>query len=99
MSVVQTYDILDWHGPFGEAARREAIAGLESGHVLFFPQLAFVLREDEKPLLAPGLSSGRAKNISLSPSGNLKHESGSAGERALLQAMMQRFAAGAEALV
>jgi hypothetical protein len=45
------------------------------------------------------MSAGRAKNVSLDPSGKLKHESGSAGQRALLQAMMQRFAASAVSLV
>ena len=99
MSVVQTCDILDWRGPFGEAERREAIAGLESGHVLFFPQLPFVLHEEERDLLRPELSSGRAKNISLDPSGRLKHETGDARDRGLLQSMMQRFATSAVALV
>ena len=99
MDALQTLNVTSWQGPFGEAERRDAIAALESGHVLFFPQLPFVLREEERPLLTPELSSGRAKNISLDPSGKLKHESGSAEERALLQGMMERFATGAASLV
>jgi hypothetical protein len=99
MDALQTLNLGTWTGPFAESDRRAAIAALESGKVLYFPHLPFVLREEEKPLLTPELSSGRAKNISLAPSGKLKHETGSPEERALLQSMMQRFAAGATSLV
>ncbi|HVV65911.1 MAG TPA: Kdo hydroxylase family protein [Rhizomicrobium sp.] len=87
-----------WTGPFDEATRRNALACLEEGRVLLFPRLAFALREEERPLLDPSLSSGRAKNVSLDPSGKLKHEAGSQGERALLNAMMRRFAESAASL-
>jgi hypothetical protein len=99
MDALETLPVTSWTGPFGETERHDAITALESGHVLFFPQLPFMLRAEEQSLLNPELSSGRAKNISLAPSGKLKHESGSAEERALLQSMMQRFAAGATSLV
>ncbi len=99
MDALRNLSVSSWTGPFGEAERRDAIEALESGRVLFFPQLPFVLHAEEKSLLTPSLSSGRAKNISLDPSGRLKHESGDARERALLQAMMQRFATGAVSLV
>jgi len=99
MDALQTLDLIAWTGPFAAAEQQRAIAALEGGKVLYFPRLPFVLREEERPLLTPELSSRRAKNISLAPSGKLKHESGSAEERALLQAMMQRFAISATALV
>jgi hypothetical protein len=99
MDTLQTLNLTSWQGPFGDAERRDAIAALESGRVLFFPRLPFVLRAEERPLLTPELSSGRAKNISLAPSGKLKHETGDAHGRVLLQAMMQRFASGAVSLV
>ncbi len=99
MDVLETLNIGTWTGPFGDAERSAAIGALENGRVLLFPALPFVLRAEEMSLLTPSLSSGRAKNISLDPSGKLKHESGDANERALLQAMMQRFAAGAVSLV
>jgi 3-deoxy-D-manno-oct-2-ulosonic acid (Kdo) hydroxylase len=99
MGVMESFDLSTWTGPFdaGESAR--AVAALETGHVLFFPALAFSLRGEERTLLTPELSSGRAKNISLDPSGRLKHQSASAEQHALLQAMMQRFAQSAVALV
>lgn len=99
MSAIENLPIGNWTGPFADDERRDAIDALESGRVLFFPHLPFVLRDEEKPLLTPSLSSGRAKNISLDPSGKLKHDTGSAEERALLQGMMQRFASDAVSLV
>src|SRR5665213_347815 len=99
MGALETLSITGWAGPFGQTERRDAVDALESGRVLFLPQLSFVLRPAEFPLLTPSLSSGRAKNISLDPTGKLKHESGDAQERALLQGMMQRFASDAVSLV
>ncbi|MEI9929634.1 MAG: Kdo hydroxylase family protein [Rhizomicrobium sp.] len=99
MNTIETLSVSSWAGPFGEGERRDAVGALEGGRVLFFPELPFVLRAEELALLTPSLSSERAKNISLDPDGALKHETGSADERALLQAMMQRFAAGAVSLV
>jgi 3-deoxy-D-manno-oct-2-ulosonic acid (Kdo) hydroxylase len=99
VSALETMTIDSWSGPFGEAERHDAIEALESGRVLFFPQLPFVLRAEEQPLLSPSLSSGRAKNISLDPLGRLKHQEADAAQNALLQAMMQRFATSAVALV
>ncbi|HTU00069.1 MAG TPA: Kdo hydroxylase family protein [Rhizomicrobium sp.] len=99
MDALKTLELKTWSGPFAESERHEAIDALESGRVLFFPHLPFVLRAEETPLLTPSLSTGRAKNISLDPSGKLKHESGDANERALLQGMMQRFAGDAVSLV
>ncbi|MBV9990875.1 MAG: Kdo hydroxylase family protein [Alphaproteobacteria bacterium] len=96
MDALQTLDISSWTGPFAEDQRRDAIAALESGCVLFLPRLPFALRPEEAPLLTPDLFSGRAKNISLDPSGKLKHAS---RETSALQAMMQRFASSAVSLV
>jgi len=99
MDALQIIDLIDWQGPYSEAERGKAVEALESGRLLLFPRLPFVLRDAEKPLLRPELSTGQAKNISLDPSGTLKHESGDTNERAMLQAMMQRFASSAVSLV
>ena len=99
MDVLRSLNIDTWKGPYGESDRCEAIEALESGAVLYFPHLPFALRTEEQPLLTPALSSGRAKNISLDPTGKLKHDSAAGEERALLQAMMQRFALDAVSLV
>jgi hypothetical protein len=99
MTVLESFNLETWTGPFDEPGRARAVEALESGSVLFFPALAFALRDEERALLTPELSSGRAKNISLDPSGRLKHQAGDAAQHALLQAMMQRFASSAVALV
>ncbi len=99
MDVIHSMDIAGWGGAFSESERAAAIAALESGKVLFFPHLAFALREDERVLLSPEMSNGRAKNISLDPSGKLKHAASSPAEFALLQAMMRRFAEDAQLLI
>jgi 3-deoxy-D-manno-oct-2-ulosonic acid (Kdo) hydroxylase len=96
MDVLETLDLQSWTGPFGANVQGAAVAALESGKVLYFPHLAFALRDAEKTLLTPDLFSGRAKNISLDPSGQLKHAARDAPD---LQAMMQRFAGGAVGLV
>ncbi len=58
---------------FSSAQKREALAALESGKIIYFPKLAFELTEDEKSLLTPALSDGKAKNISMDPNGRIQH--------------------------
>jgi len=99
MDVLETLEIARWNGPFGEGNAARAAEALESGRVLFLPRLPFVLRTEEHALLTPELSSGRAKNISLDPTGRLKHQAGAQKDSAMLQAMMQRFANSAVSLV
>jgi 3-deoxy-D-manno-oct-2-ulosonic acid (Kdo) hydroxylase len=93
-------EITGWEGPFPEAVRLRALAALENGKVLYFPNLAFELAESERFLLSPALSDGRAKNISLDPaSGSLRGTLATDRERPHLQAMMEAFAAAATRLV
>ena len=99
MDVLKSFPFDAWSGPLAQSDRRDAISALESGHVLFFPQLAFSLLPSEHSLLSPALSSGRSKNISLDPAGRLENAKLSPEERSLLPAMMERFADGAHALV
>lgn len=89
----------DWAAPASPAMRGDALAQLEIGHVLFFPRLAFQLREDERRLLSPGLWDGKAKNISLGPDRRIRHASKTEADREALIGMMERFAQSAAALV
>ena len=84
---------------FSPAQKREALAALESGKVIYFPKLTFELTEDEKSLLTPTLSDGKAKNISMDPNGRIQHSAAQGAQRELLTGMMQRFAEGAVALM
>lgn len=99
MEILKSFPLETWGGPLAQSDRAEALAALESGCVLFFPQLAFSLLPSEQPLLSPSISSGRAKNISLDPSGRLENAKRSLAESRLLPAMMERFANRAHALV
>jgi hypothetical protein len=95
MNVLHTINLADWRGPFPPTMQAAACDALESGKALFFPQLAFALGSEEEALLTAEVSDGKAKNVSLKPSGGLGGTACS-GERArLLQHMMERFAATA----
>ena len=48
MDVLCSLNIDTWKGPYGETDRLEAIEALESGAVLYFPHLHFVLRDEER---------------------------------------------------
>ncbi len=85
-------------GPFSDDEKRRAVEALESGQVIVLPDCGFALGPQEQALLTPRLL-GRAKNISLAPSGHLKHTVASGTERTALEAMMSRFAAHTKELV
>lgn len=75
-------------------------AELESGKVLYFPQLPFVLAPDELRFLDARWSDRRAKNISYTPATrSLKGAQGSAEDLAALAAMIARYHAQAMQLV
>jgi hypothetical protein len=98
--IVEEIGITDWHGPFGDNQRAAARAALESGKVLFFPQLPFTLAPGETEFLDPALSNGRSKNISLDPDTKKLQGQTASGEKAeRLAAMIGRFGEGATALV
>ena len=67
------------------------IAALESGTVLFFPHLSFVLNAEEQRLLTPSVRDPKARNISLGSNGALKGAIGDAATLRALTAMVGRF--------
>jgi len=96
----ETFDAADWRGPFDTQTRGRALAALESGHVLYFPNLRFPLREDEREFLDGKLTDGRAKNISLDHTSGKIQGTSAQGERAVrLAAMIERFGAGATTFI
>ncbi len=100
MSVLETLDVASWSGPFARALQEQACAALERGQVLFFPRLPFTFRADERSLLSPAMSNGKAKNVSLDPAtGLLKGTTVAGEENARLHDMMERFAESATQLV
>jgi hypothetical protein len=95
-SQVLTLDLEGWQVASPE---NRWIAALESGKVLFFPQLAFPLSRQEQALLRPELLDAKARNISLDAQGQLKGVAGNDAVQAAIKAMTARFAEQARALV
>ena len=100
MAGIETIALDRWAGPFPPAQQRRALAALEQGDVLFFPDLACALDEPMHGLLSPAFGDGTAKNVSLDPaSGTLRGTRATGAERARLAAMMAAFAATATGFV
>ena len=89
-------DRQQWQGPEADPAW---IKALESGGVLFFPNLPFVLSAGEKALLTPAVRDPKARNISLGVDTQLKGAQGDASTLAALTGMVARFRAQAQSLV
>lgn len=99
MQPIVEFDLERWAGPYEDAVRSSAQDALESGKVLYFPKLPFLLAADEAGLLTEALSNGRAKNISRDPDGRIQGDTASSEESARLSTMMARFAAQSRELV
>lgn len=78
---------------------RSVEAVVESGQVLSFPDLPFVLSEGERRFLDERWADAKAKNISVRwPAGELRGTSATGADRDALRAMIVRYAEQAEAL-
>lgn len=89
-----------WEGPCAPEVSARAAGLLESGCVLYFPQLQFPLEERERSLLCPDICDGKSKNVSLNPhTGEVRGAARlEAGALENLREMMARFAGKAQAL-
>ena len=77
---------------------RDVEAVVESGHVLAFPHLPFVLADAERRFLDPRWADGKAKNVSLRwPSGELRGAAGEPADLEDLKRMIVRYAEQSEA--
>ena len=95
-SVVREYPDEGW-GDDGPTRGVEDV--VESGHVLAFPRLPFVLEEGERRFLDPRWADPKAKNVSVRwPSGELRGAVGAADDLAALRRMVVRYAEQSEAL-
>jgi hypothetical protein len=98
--MLETLPIADWHGPYDIDVKARAVAALERGAVLFFPQLPFTLAGGEQEFLDARVADGKAKNISLDHATGKMQASSLTGEKAArLAAMIERFGAGAASLI
>ncbi|HEY8609272.1 MAG TPA: Kdo hydroxylase family protein [Noviherbaspirillum sp.] len=89
-------DATEWQLP---ATRKEWIAALEAGKVLYFPRLAFQPDAAERALMKPELLATGIRSITLEAQGRLKGVNGGPDEQAVVMRMMARFRHQAEQLI
>ncbi|HEU0095818.1 MAG TPA: Kdo hydroxylase family protein [Rhizomicrobium sp.] len=98
--MIEELPLASWTGPHDARLKARAVTALESGAVLYFPQLPFVLQDNEKEFLNASVADGKAKNISLDHTTGKMQASSLTGDRAVrLAAMIERFGASAAGLV
>ena len=95
-SSIVTIDTREWEM---DATDPAWIAALEDGKVLYFPQLAFKLNEDETRFLNPEMNAQGSRSITLEASGRFKGSTGDEATQAAVAAMVGRFRANAQKLV
>jgi hypothetical protein len=98
--VVETLPISGWSAGIPPELQHRAADALESGKVLFFPDLPFRLEASETGFLDQTASSGERKNVSLDPKTGRLGGTAYQGEEALaLAAMLERFGQQATAFI
>ena len=98
--MIEELPLASWTGPHDATLKARAVTALESGAVLHFPHLPFLLKDDEKEFLSASVADGKAKNISLDhTTGKMQASSLTGDKAARLTAMLERFGAGATQLV
>lgn len=91
--------VADWNQLFADDLQQTALAALEDGQVLFFPQLAFQLVDGEARFLTPELV-GDAKNVSYNfATRKIGHCACADADKPAVAEMMHRFSGQAKALV
>lgn len=91
--------VSQWNSVPAREAQETALAALESGNVLFFPQLAFAITPAESRFLTPDIV-GNSKNVSYNfVTGKIGHCACPEGDKPAIAAMMRRFCGQAKALM
>ena len=99
LSRVSTIAHASWTSPLDPAAADAATVSLESGSVLFLPQLPFHVASDEQAIFSPSILSS-SKNASFDPqSGKVGGTTLAGDEQAQLGRALARFSQAAHALV
>ncbi|MFZ0560226.1 MAG: Kdo hydroxylase family protein [Terriglobales bacterium] len=92
MEILEPLHITSWQGPFNPDIVAKAADALETGKLLYAPELPFEFSESERRFLSPDCLDADSKNISFRPdSGILKGTSFQGSDRAALLSMLQRY--------
>lgn len=65
--MLQTFSAHEWNEHYPDSTQQQAIKNLESGQILFFPELAFSLKKDEQQFLSVDYADPKTKNVSFNP--------------------------------
>lgn len=77
-----------WDFPVSSDQAREMMTALESGQVIYFPNLSFAIESDEQPLLSFPLNPKRSKNVSYNSRNQMLGGIDLRENKALLQPLM-----------
>lgn len=67
MQILYPFKTTQWHELFSEQEQRDSINALESGKIIYFPELGFKLKEEEHTFLSPDYADPKNKNINYLP--------------------------------
>ena len=85
-------DFSDWNAPAGFPDKQaEWTSAIETGQVLYFPNLSLQLSPSEQALLREDVLKAGSRNVSLGSDGVLKHAAGTPEEQKLLAGMIGRY--------
>jgi hypothetical protein len=99
VSVIHPIDLSVWTDPVSPSVQDAATEALESGSVLFLPNLRFELNDNEREFLTPSIV-GKSKNVSYDPSsGKVGGTNVAAMKVHELRALLDRYAAATRKLV
>jgi len=92
MEILEPLDITNWQGPFSPEDVAKSADALETGKLLYVPNLPFLVLEPERRFLSPDCLEGKSKNVSFRPdSRGLKGTRYQGEERGELLAMLRRY--------
>lgn len=99
--MIETFSNTQWNELTTNENQQRAISKLESGNLLYFPNLAFTLTDAEKAFLTPDVADPHSKNIGYHPRQNKLWgvKNLSEDERKQMKAMMRRFSGEAQTLM
>lgn len=90
----------NWQENYQLTQQQSAAEALESGQVIFLPQLAFQLSDDERHLASPNFTDPKRKNVNYNPiTGELRGTLCQGNARSRMSQMLNRYATHADYLI
>lgn len=91
--MLHTFSTQKWNEHFPDSAQQQAIQSLENGQIIYFPELAFTLSNEEQPFLSPDFADPHSKNISFHGNKLWGVQHVSDAQHQQLKSMLARFSA------